>query len=303
MKTWLEGRTSIADTTRVAYQHEVNRITAAFGTRKLQQVTPPAISGFYRELTESGLSAKTVKNCAGVFHKALTDSVRDGVLIRNPADKVELPRAERPENEIWTADELRRFLHHTEPHRLHAAFLLMCNSGMRRSELLGLRWASVDWDNARVAVVDTTVMVDNKPTLRIGETKSRRSRRVIALDPGTIAVLRAHRLQQNEERIAAGAAYENHDLVVADELGGIVSPDWFTRTTKRLAAEAAVPPLTPHAARHSWASIALAAGTHPKVVQERLGHSSIAITLDRYSHLTDGMDRDAAELVAALIRK
>ncbi|MCH8983857.1 MAG: site-specific integrase [Acidobacteria bacterium] len=302
LTSWLDGRMSIADTTRVGYRYEVARITKSFGPRRLQKLTPQTISGFYRELTESGLSAKTVKNCNAVFHKALKDAVRDGVLIRNPADGVELPRSERKEMEVWSADELRQFLSHTKTHRLHAAWLLLCNTGVRRSELLGLRWESVDWDNNRVAIVDTVVPVDNKPTLRIGETKSRRSRRVIALDPETIAVLRTHRLQQNEERIAAGAAYENHDLVVADELGGIVSPDWYTRTTKRLAAEAGVTPLGPHAARHSWASIALAAGTHPKVVQERLGHSSIAITLDRYSHLTEGMDRDAAELVAALIR-
>ena len=101
--------------------------------------------------------------------------------------------------------------------------------------------------------------------------------------------------------MAAGPAYEYRGLVFANELGGILSPDTFTRTTKRLAAEAGVPALTPHAARHSFASIALSQGVAAKVVQERLGHSSIAITLDRYSHLVDGMDRDAAEVVSALI--
>ncbi len=302
LKTWLNSRTSIADTTRGGYQYEVNRLTRAFGTRKLQQLTPTAISGFYRELIQSGLSAKTIKNCAGVLHKALNDAVRDGVLVRNPADGVELPRAQRPEMKVWTAAELRRFLRYTESHRLHAAFSLMCTSGMRRSELLGINWANIDWDNARVAVVDTVVPVDNKPVLRIGETKSKKSTRVIALDDTTLAVLRAHKQRQNQERIAAGPAYEYRGLVFANELGGILSPDTFTRTTKRLAAEAGVPALTPHAARHSWASIALSQGVAAKVVQERLGHSSIAITLDRYSHLVDGMDRDAAEVVSALIQ-
>ncbi len=110
--------------------------------------------------------------------KALNDAVRDGVLVRNPSDGVELPRAQRPEMKVWTADELRRFLRYTESHRLHAAFSLMCTSGMRRSELLGINWANVDWDSARVAVVDTVVPVDNKPVLRIGETKSKKSTRV-----------------------------------------------------------------------------------------------------------------------------
>jgi integrase len=181
--------------------------------------------------------------------------------------------------------------------------MLMCSTGMRRSEVLGLRWANLDLDTGKLAVVDTVVPVRNKPTLRLGETKSRRSRRLIALDGRTVVVLREHKVRQNEERLRAGQAWANLDLVFADELGGIFSPDTFTRTTKQLAVEAGVPALTPHsAARHTWATLALSSGVHPKVVQERLGHSSIAITLDRYSHVIDGMDRDAAETVAALIR-
>jgi integrase len=173
---------------------------------------------------------------------------------------------------------------------------------MRRSEVLGLRWRNVDLEAARVAVVDTVVPVRNKPTLRLGEQKTFGSRRVIALDAKTVAVLRDHRKRQNEERLRAGEAWANLDLVFTDELGVIYDPNRFTRNTKELAAAAGVPPLTPHsAARHTWATLALASGIHPKVVQERLGHSSVKITLDRYSHLIDGMDREAAEAVAALI--
>lgn len=174
---------------------------------------------------------------------------------------------------------------------------------MRRSELLGVRWPNLDLDTGRLAVVDTVVPVRNRPTLRLGETKSRGSRRVIALDSKTVSILRDHRRRQNEERLRAGEAWENLGLVFTDELGGIYNPDTFTRTTKRLADEAGVPVLGPHdAARHTWATLALSSGVHPKVVQERLGHSSISITLDRYSHVIEGMDRDAAEQVAALIR-
>jgi len=302
LQIWLESRTSIAETTRVGYQYEVNRLTRAFGTRKLQQLTSQTISGFYRGMIDSGLSSKTVRNCAATLHKSLADAVAQNILVRNPADHVELPRVERREMRVWTSDEMRQFLQHTEGHRLHAAFVLLCSSGMRRSELLGVRWASIDLDDGRLAVVDTVVPVDNKPVLRLGETKSRLSRRVIALDGRTLSVLRAHKTRQNEERIAAGPAYDYEDLVFAGELGGIISPDWFSRATKRLASEAGVPALTPHAARHSWASLALTQGVPAKVVQERLGHSSISITLDRYSHLVDGMDRDAAETVAALIQ-
>ncbi len=142
----------------------------------------------------------------------------------------------------------------------------------------------------------------NKSLLRTGETKSRRSRRVIALDGQTVAILRDHKRRQNEERLRAGEAWTDLDLVFTNELGEPVNPMTFTRWTKRLATEAGVPPLTPHdAARHGWATLALSAGVAPKVVQERLGHSSISITMDRYSHVIEGMDRAAAETVAALI--
>ena len=166
-----------------------------------------------------------------------------------------------------------------------------------------MRWENLDLEHGRVAVVDTVVPIGNRPVLRIGETKSRRSRRVIALDKRTVAVLRDHRRRHNEERLRAGTAWANLDLVFTNELGEMIKPDWFSRTMKRLATEAGVPPLTPHAAaRHTWATLALSSGVHPKVVQERLGHSSIAITLDRYSHVIDGMDKEAAETVAALYR-
>jgi integrase len=126
---------------------------------------------------------------------------------------------------------------------------------------------------------------------------------VIALDTHTVAVLRDHRRRQNEERLLAGSAWANLDLVFSNELGDVVNPTMFTRWTKQLAVEAGVRPLTPHsAARHTWATLALEAGVHPKVVQERLGHSTVAFTLDRYSHVVEGMDREAAETVAALLR-
>lgn len=158
----------------------------------------------------------------------------------------------------------------------------MCSTGMRRSEVLGLRWPYVDLEAARVAVVDTVVVVKSRPVLRLEETKSRRSRRVVALDSKTVAILREHRAAQAAERLLAGPAWEDSGLVFSDELGGVISPAWFTRTTKTLATDAGVTPLTPHpAARHTWATLALSSGIPAKVVQERLGHASVGITLDR----------------------
>lgn len=301
---WLEAKPNLAQTTREGYQRELKRVTKRLGDRKLRDLTPSTIKSFYRDLTADGYAPKSVRNTAGVLHKALADAVADGALPRNPADGLELPQSERPETQTWTVGELARFLSYVESHRLYAAFVVLCASGMRRSELLGLRWRNIDLDVGTAAIVDTVVMEANRPRLRLGTTKSRRSRRVIAFDAATVTVLREHKARQNSERLSAGEAWEDLDLVFSTVLGGVVSPNMFTRWTKKLAGEAEVRPLTPHSAgRHTWATLALSSGKiHPKVVQERLGHSSISITLDRYSHVVEGMDREAAEIVAAMIK-
>jgi integrase len=301
---WLAAKPNLAQTTREGYHRELKRIIKHLGERRLKDLTPGAIKGFYRELTAAGYAPKSVRNTAGVLHKALADAVGDGALPRNPADRLELPQSGRPETQTWSADELARFLSHVESDRLYAAWVVLCSTGMRRSELLGLRWRNVDLEAGTAAITDTVVMANNRPKLRLGETKSRRSRRVIALDTATITVLREHKACQNIERLRAGEAWEDLHLVFSTELGGVISPNLFTRWTKKLAVEAGVRPLTPHpAGRHTWATLALSSGKiHPKVVQERLGHSSISVTLDRYSHVTQGMDREAAEIVAAMIK-
>lgn len=301
LRQWLDGRTNLAETSRGGYESDIKRISKGLGHIRLRDLTTTQISAYWSELSDS-YAPKTIRNTQGTLHKALADAVRQGILTKNAAAHAELPRAESSERQTWTADQLSQFLTYVSDHRLGAAWWLMCSTGMRRSELLGVRWPSVDLEAGRLAVVDTVVPVNNRPVLRLGETKSRRSRRVIALDSRTVAVLREHRKDQNQERLRAGSAWENLELVFTNEIGGMVNPDWFTRTTKTLAGKAGVPALTPHdAARHTWATLALSSGVHPKVVQERLGHSSISITLDRYSHVIEGMDRDAAETVAALI--
>lgn len=242
---------------------------------------------FYAELSKT-LSPKTVRNTHGTLHRALTDAVRKGVIPRNVSDYAELPRAEHLEMETWSADELRTFLQHARNHWFYPAFVLAVSTGLRRSEILGLRWQSLDLDNGRAAITDTLVPVKGEVVLRIGETKSRRSRRVIALDTATVAVLRAHQTRQKEERLAAGPLWVGTGLCFTNEIGEPVKPVTFTRTWKRLVIGAGVPALTPHpGARHSWATLALEGGVPIRIVQEQLGHSPIAITADVYQHVSE----------------
>lgn len=302
LNMWLDGRQGIAQTTRAGYEIDVRRIIKALGSRQLRQLTPVMVNSFYVELSKT-LSPKTVRNTHGTLHKALDDALRQGVVARNVSDFAELPRAERHEMKTWTADELRLFLQYAEPHRFYPAFLLACSSGLRRSEVLGLRWRNTDLENGRATIVDTVVPIRGKAVLRTGETKSRRSRRVIALDPTTVAVLRAHRKAQAEERLAAGPLWTDLDLCFTNEIGEPMKPDTFTRTWKRLAIGAGVPALTPHpGARHSWATLALEGGVPIRIVQEQLGHSSIAITADVYQHVSEDLSREAVERVAEMFR-
>ena len=171
---------------------------------------------------------------------------------------------------------------------------------MRRSELLGLPWRSVDLDGGQLSVAQTLVFYDHQPTLR-PDTKTASSRRQIALDARTVAALRAHRKRQTEERLAVASVYATHGLVFAQPDGMPLNPHRFSRRFARLVKDADVPPLILRDVRHTHASLMLQAGVHPKIVQERLGHSSIAMTLDRYSHLVPSMQEEAADQLAALV--
>jgi integrase len=171
---------------------------------------------------------------------------------------------------------------------------------MRRGEVLGLRWEDVDFDGRALSIVQTLTTVSNR--LHIGPPKTGKSRRRVSVDSVTLEALKAHRTHQLEERLAAADVWSNEgDLVFTDELGGPAHPDRFSKSFDRIVRDAELPRIRLHDLRHSYATLALKAGVHPKIVSERLGHSTIAITLDLYSHVAQGLDADAAELVASRI--
>jgi integrase len=301
---WLPAKKpTVEATTFAAYRSDVEtKLVPAFGTRKLQQLTPAEINGLYADLAARGLAAKTIRNVHAVLHKALGDAARWGLVNRNVADLADPPKAVRPEIRTWTASEVRSFLASTTEDRLSAMWVVMASTGMRRSEVLGLRWPSVDLEARRLAVVDTVVNIDSQATLRLRETKTAGSRRTVALDAATTTVLRSHRTRQIAERLKAGTAWRNdHDLVFSREDGTLLPPNWVTRTFQRTAREQGLEPIGPHGLRHSWATLALQAGVPAKVVSERLGHSSVGITLDRYSHVLPTMQEDAAETVGQIL--
>lgn len=303
---WLTSvRPQLRETTWASYGVAVQRICWGLGARKLQALTAVEVERFYARLVNEGgpagrpLAAKTVRNTHIVLHRALADAERLRLVMRNVAHLARPPAVPHVERATWTADELAAFLEHVSGDRLFAAYVLLATTGMRRGEVFGLRWRDVDLSTRRASVTQTVTTVNDK--LVLGPTKTNRSRRTISLDPTTVEVLRAHRVVQDQERATAGEAWDpGYDLVLCDGTGRPEHPDRFSRQFQRYVKATELPPLRgPHNLRHTWATLALRAGVHPKVVSDRLGHATIAVTIDTYSHVAPSRDAEAADTVAA----
>lgn len=200
---------------------------------------------------------------------------------------------------VWSPEQLRRFLDLVADDRLYAVWLLMATTGMRRGEVVGLRWSDVDLEAGRLSVVQTIVTVNRE--VLVSEPKTTCGRRSIAFDATTVAALRQLRRRQVEERMALGEAYQESGLVAVLEDGTPINPRLWTSWFVRHAAASGLPHIRLHDLRRSYATAALGAGIPAKIVSERLGHASIAITLDTYSHVLPNMQEQAAEQVAQLI--
>lgn len=310
---WLPG---IASTIRASTHYSYGRnlrlhVLPTLGDVPLQRLEPSALNALYADLLAHGrkdhrkgdpLSAKAARYVHDILNRALQDAFRWSLVSRNVARLATPPKprvADRAEMRTWTRDEVRDFLDRTREHRLHAAFFVFATTGARRGEVLGLRWGDIDLGAGRLHVRRSLVCVTHEP--QYSTTKTAKSRRTIALDPATVAALRAHRATQAAEKLAAGAVYDDADLVFCDRRGGALHPERFTRTFQEQVARAGLPRIRLHDLRHTWATLALQAGVHPKIVSERLGHANISITLDIYSHVAPSMHAEAANTVASYI--
>jgi integrase len=285
-------------------------ISPELGPIPLQALTATRLNEFYASLISEGrrdgnggLAPKTVRYLHGIIRKALADAARWNLLQRNVADQADPPtiRSTAPEMKTWTADELAQFLNFVSDDRLYAAWVVAATAGLRRGEVLGLRWIDIDLDASRLSVQQTLVSVAYET--RFSVPKTARSRRSVSLDATTVAALRAHRKRQLEERMSWGQAYRDSGLVVTREDGTLVHPDRFTQMFDKHVKHSGLPRIRLHDLRHTHATLALAAGVHPKVVSERLGHATVAFTLDVYSHAVPALQEEAADRVAALIFK
>ncbi len=301
-------RASVRPTTWRHYRGQFDaHIRPAFGRTLLVNVTPAKLNAFYAQLLTTGrsgrpgtLSPTTVRHAHTMLHKALSDAVRWGHLARNPVSLAEPPKARPPVMKVWDATQLRAFVDHTSDHRLAAAWLLLVTTGMRRGEVLGLTWQHLDLKHARLAVVQTLTVVDYHD-VRFSEPKTAKGRRSVALDHRTVAALKGHRKAQLRERLSWGEAWTDTGLAFSREDGTAIHPERLTSWFEQLSRDAGLPKIRLHDLRHSYATAALTAGVAAKVVSERLGHASVGITLDTYSHVLPALQEDAADVVADMI--
>jgi integrase len=311
LTAWVEGIAAggtVRPTTAKTYDVAVRiHIVPRLGRVPIQQLTRKIIREFYAAITvggrvrgRGGLSIKSVHNVHLTLHRALEDAVDDALLRSNPATRAHRVVPPRHEVRSWSPDELRCFLKAVANNPNFALWRLAAFSGMRRGELLGLRWQDVDFESSMLSV--QRQLIRNGPIVAFGEPKTMAGRRTIILDSATVEALRAHQDEQAIVRRALGDRYlADLDLVFCSGNGGPRDPDAVTHQFVRHVRSVGLPRIRFHDLRHTHASIALHASVHPKVVQERLGHSSVKLTLDTYAHVIPPMHRDAAARIASIV--
>lgn len=280
-----------------------NHAIPVIGKIQMTKLQPADLIRLYDKRRKAGAAPRSVLHLHRVLFRCLRFAERWGDVTRNVAALVDAPKIKRTQFRCLSAEEARTLLAVAEGDRLEAFIVLALSTGMRLGELLGLSWRSVDFDRGAVSVV-ASLQATARGELVLMEPKTTHSRRVIDVEPRVTACLRRHRAAQELARRVAGDAWTSPipDLVFTSPVGHPIDGRVLIRSWFRpLLAKAGLPAIRIHDLRHSHASIALALGVHPKVVQETLGHSSIAITLDLYSHVVPSLQREAAKEMGAAL--
>ncbi|HEX9131119.1 MAG TPA: tyrosine-type recombinase/integrase [Ktedonobacteraceae bacterium] len=278
-------------------------ILPALGHLQVQKMTIQHIQAFYSGLQEK-LSASRVRFIHSTLHSALDDAVRTGLVAKNVCDSVTLPRLVKREMQALTPEQARRVVEAAQGGRMEALLLLALTTGMRRGELLGLKWEDITLDehNGSLQIRRSMTRVAGHGVVT-SEPKTASSKRKIALSLYVVGVLKEHRVHQLEMRLKAGSKWTEHDLVFCNVYGNFLHPARLYLLFHKVLADAGVPHIRFHDLRHSAATILLSMGVNVKVVQEILGHSRISMTLDTYSHVLPGMQEEAVEKISGLFQQ
>ncbi len=295
LEQWLEQvhKPAIRLSSYIKYRGLLDRdILPALGHLRLQKLTPQHVQALYARKLEEGLTARTIHSIHSLLHKALDTAVHWDLVSRNVCDLVSQPRPCQHEIRPLNKDQAMQLLKAAREHRLEALLTLAVATGMRRGELLSLRWQDINLADACLHVRHTMNRILGHGIVE-SEPKTPQGKRKIMLPQFAVEALKEQRTRQQEARLQAGSAWRDQDLVFSNIYGGYLDPGNTLRIFHKLVEEAGLPHLRFHDLRHSAATILLGMGVHPKVVQELLGHSKIGITMDIYSHILPSMQQEA----------
>lgn len=289
----------------------------AFGAVKVQKLTADAIRAQYRTWQDAGKTPRFIRGAHLRLSQALAHAMGRNIVYVNPCATVKPPALATTKADVWTAEEAAAFLHvamhrpvltrggdsgRRRPDDLSPLWHLLLMEGMRRGEALGLRWQDVNWERGTAHIVQTVAPDKSNRGAAIVQdrAKTKASARTVRLTPDTLAILKEHRKAQLARRLQSGS-WHDHDLIVCTGNGTPVNPNNVTRTFEALVKAAGLRRIRVHDLRHTHATLLLKAGVSAKVVSERLGHASIAITLDTYSHVLPDMQDAAADAISAAL--
>ena len=292
---WLEEsvRHTVRPSTHSRYA-ELVRIHAVpmLGHKSLARLTPQDIQGLYTHTLGIGLSRRTVEQLHAVLRRALGQAFKWGLVARNVATLVDVPRPRRIEIRPLSPEQARTLIGATQGHRMEALYVLCLTVGLRQGEALGLRWGDVDLETGMLHVRSSLHRVNGQ--YEFVEPKTDRSRRAIALSTAALSALGRHQERQHIERLQAGPLWEDWGLVFTTALGKPLNRHNVTRDFKALLRKADLPCLRFHDLRHTCASLLLSQNVHARVVMEVLGHSQIGLTMNTYAHVMPAAQREAA---------
>ncbi|GCF07355.1 site-specific integrase [Dictyobacter arantiisoli] len=301
---WLDvHKVTLRISTYKRYQVVLDKnLIPALGHLSLQKLAAQHIQTFYAKLVKEGISPRTIKMVHAVLRKALNQAVRWKLIPRNVCADVSIPRYSKHNIHPLTMAQAKRLMEVSKGSQLEVFITLALMTGMRRGELLALRWAHVDFATGclnihrNVAYVTGYGYVEDDPKTSSGN-------RAIPLPQLVIDLLKQHRSKQLEVRLKAGSKWQDNDLVFSNKHGNYFSLTVMYKVFNQVLIEAEIPHMRFHDLRHSAATILLALGIHPKVVQERLGHSQISMTMDTYSHVLPSMQQEATDKLDILFRE
>jgi len=307
LNNWFEVvKNRVSEKTFLGYQDLIKRyVLPSIGKKRLDKLKPEHIQSIINGMTDKGLSPRTVRYTHMIFKNSLEHALKWELIFRNPAQHIELPKQKRSNTLVLDEKQSALLLKEAKYTPFKALFSLMLTSGMRPSEALALKWSDVDFQQNRVQVAKTLLHAEKGGGWSLEETKTDRSRRTIPLPLSTMADLKEHKNDQLEQILEAKPkSYNNHGFVFAARNGEPMDRrNIIKRYFKPMLKRAGLPDIRLYDLRHTCATLLLRAGENPKIVSERLGHASIVLTLDTYSHVLPDMQQSCADKLEDILFK